>query len=166
MSRTKIVSMILGLGALLIALVACGNDGEATSLSGESTAPEPAIIGSSNTATNPQISPIQAPTGVPSGSPLAPVEILEFDGAEYSVNDVWVVNPDGSRILVGPGINYDVPKLEVVGASYEGQEVYRAVSGDANAVYTFTAVRTIVNPEDGNVHDSPAKWRSWEIRNN
>ena len=105
-----------------------------------------------------------------SGSPLPS---LTFDGVGY-VHSGYAELPSGEgAVFVIDGIEINLDDLEMVGTTYEGNtpgiseglQVYRStVTGDANAVYTFTPGQSIVNPEDGQIFEFPAAWTRWTAR--
>ena len=121
-----------------------------------------------------------APAANPThGSPQPPVlsgapePSLKFDGVDY-VHSGSAGLPSGeSTTFVIGGIEVNVNDLAVVGTTFEGRagglkdglQVYRSsglvVPGTANAVYTFTPGESHVNPEDGQIFESPATWMRW-----
>ena len=130
----------------------------------------------------PHGSSLVTPTPDPThGSPLAPVAtgspkaFLTFDGVDY-VHSGYAELPSGEgTVFVIDGIEIDLDDLEMVGTTYEGHtsgiseglQVYRsAVTGDENAVYTFTPGETHVNPEDGLVIEWAAVWTRWTVSSN
>jgi len=124
------------------------------------------------TVSNPRSSPIVSHGGpVAAGSPRA---ILFIDGVNYTDSSSLRVAPGEPTAFVINGVDVNVAKLEVVGTTTQGPAgsiaglpFYRStVTGDANAVYTFTPAQRTVNPEDGQIFESPAQWVRWTASGN
>ena len=124
------------------------------------------------TVSNPRSSPIVSHGGpVAAGSPRA---ILFIDGVNYTDSSSLRVAPGEPTAFVIDGVDVNVAKLEVVGTTTQGPAgsiaglpFYRStVTGDANAVYTFTPAQRTVNPEDGQIFESPAQWVRWTASGN
>ena len=106
-----------------------------------------------------------------SGSPLAPVPSLTFDGVDY----VYSGHAERRRplgegtVFVIDGIEINLDVLEMVGTTHEGntagiQEglvVYRLKDDGTNDVYTFYRHEDHVNPEDGQIFKGRDSWTRW-----
>ena len=177
MRKSKILVTVIVMVALLVIAVACGEDATPT--------PQPATVVPAPTA----VPSAPAPTAVPSapaptpdpthGSPPPPAlsgspgPSLTFDGVDYVHNYSAELPSDEGAVFVIDGIEIDLDDLEMVGTTYEGNtpgisgglQVYRStVTGDANAVYTFTLGETHVNHEDGQIFEFAAVWTRWTAR--
>ena len=140
MSAMKWPRWILGVAVAAVVVAACGTDE----------------------------SPTVQPVGqVAAGSPVAS---LFFDGVRYTDDSSIRVAPGEPTAFVIDGVDVNVAELEVVGTTIKGGpigsiggvQVYRStVTGDANALYTFTPAQRTVNPEDGLIRESPAQWVRW-----
>ena len=170
MRKSKIVVAILAMVALLAIAVACGED--ATPTPQPATAvPAPTAVPSAPSLT-PDPTHGSPPPPAPNGSPGPS---LTFDGVDY-VHSGYAELPSGEgTVFVIDGSEIDLHDLEMVGTTYEGNtpgiseglQVYRStVTGDANAVYTFTPEETHVNPEDGQIFEFAAVWTRWAASSN
>ncbi len=131
MSSMKWPRGILGIAVVAVVVAACGTDE----------------------------SPTVQPVGEVAGSPVA---IIFFDGVRYTDSSSLRVAPGEPTAFVIDGVDVNVAELEVVGASIAELQVYRStVTGDTTAVYTFTPAQRTVNPEDGQIFESPAQWIRW-----
>ena len=187
MRKSKIVVTIIVMVSLLVIAAACGEDTTPTpppaSAVPTPTALQLRLLLPQAVPSVPVIAAVpSAPSPTPDptqGSPLAPVATgsplayLTFDGVDY-VHSGYAELPSGEgTVFVIDGIEINLDDLEMVGTTYEGNtsgiseglEVYRsAVTGDENAVYTFTPGETHVNPEDGLVIELQASWTRWTAR--
>ena len=144
MSSMKWLSGILGIAVVAVVVAACGTD------------------------ESPTVQPVGEVAG---GSPVAS---LFFDGAKYTFSSSLSVAPGEPTAFVSDGVDVNVAELEVLGTTTQGPagisaglQVYRStVTGDANAAYTFTPAQRTVNPEDGQIFESPAEWARWTASSN
>ena len=179
MRKSKVVVAIIAMVALLAIAAACGED--ATPTPQPATAvPAPTVEPSAPAPTAVPSAPLPTPV-LPPGSPPPPAlsgspgSSLTFDGVGY-VHSGYAELPSGEgTVFVIDGSEIDLDDLEMVGTTYEGNtpgiseglQVYRStVTGDANAVYTFTPGQSIVNPEDGQIFEFAAVWTRWAASSN
>ena len=162
MRKPRTVVGILLIVALLVIAAACGEDATPT--------PLPATAVPARTV----VPSAPAPTAAPAlrGSPLPS---LTFDGVDYFHSGSAELPSGEGAVFVFNGTEISMDDLEMVGTTYEGNspgiseglQVYRpTVTGDANAVYTFTPGETHVNPEDGQIFEFPASWTRWTASSN
>ena len=183
MRKSKIVVTIIAMVSLLVIAAACGEDTTPTPPPATAV-PTPTAVPTAPlpTPVPPHGSSLVARTPGPThGSPLAPVAtgsplaFLTFDGVDYVHSFSAELSLGEGADFVIDGIEINLDDLEMVGTTYEGKtsgiseglEVYRsAVTGDENAVYTFTPGETHVNPEDGLVIEWQAVWTRWTVSSN
>lgn len=149
---------LIAVAVLVVVLAACGTDQSSSLPSSDD--------GSNQDASTPN-GVNEPPSETPSGAPLA---CIIFEEVEYTFEDVRTVTPGEPTVFIVEGVEVDVSNLELVGKIAESDtrcvdqvmDVYRSNEAvDADAVYSSTTEREIVNPEDGQILEIPAEWIRW-----
>ncbi len=137
---------IIGVAALMVIGVACGNGAEPTSLNEEAPTQAPPTVGGKTTGVQP--GPAASPSS--SGPPLR----VTFDGVEYAAVE-WraAINMDDMEV-VGTGTRNN-PDGDT------GVEVYRPKAGATTDVYIFYPATTVKDREPGGLPPSPARPAQW-----
>ena len=153
MNKIQGTTTALGIAALMVIALACGNGAEPTVTGSIAADLRPTVTGSIAADLRPTVT----------GSIAADLR-LTFEGVEYTAAEILgAATPNGSRVSGGTPIDMD--DMEVVGtgawhqsAGDRTMQIYRPKVGGTTDVYTFHTTQTVSRVE---ADTTPATWTRW-----